>query len=122
MKKILVVDDDQFIRELYEDVLTQAGYEVVAAQDGEEGLAQILNGGFDLILLDIMLPKLDGIGVLSKLAAKTPKTKNGPVLVLTNLTADPMVAETVKLGARGYLLKAEFTPDKLLAAVKEYLG
>ena len=66
-QKILLVDDDQFIREIYEELLKKAGYEVDTAVDGKEGYEKILNGGYNLILLDVMLPFLDGIGILDEL-------------------------------------------------------
>lgn len=121
-KKILLVDDDQYIRELYLEVLKDAGYEVTPCTDGEAALAALSAGGFDLILLDIMMPKLDGIGVLKSAAAKTPPPQNGPVILLTNLAHDPVLQEATSLGAKGYLIKADMTPDQLVEKVKEYLG
>ena len=66
-KRILVVEDDQYIRDLYEEVLTEAGFEVDTAVDGEEGVVKAKKGGYNLILLDVMMPKLDGLGFLEEL-------------------------------------------------------
>ncbi|OGK21970.1 hypothetical protein A3C23_00355 [Candidatus Roizmanbacteria bacterium RIFCSPHIGHO2_02_FULL_37_13b] len=121
-KKILLVDDDQYLRELYTEVLQTAGYEVTTAIDGEQALNTIVKGGYDLILLDIMMPRLDGIGVLKSLKDKTINLPNGPIVLLTNLAHDPVILEATSLGAKTYLIKADITPDQLLVKVKEYLG
>ena len=121
-KKILLVDDDQYLRELYTEVLQTAGYEVTTANDGEAALNTIQKGGFDLILLYIMMPRLDGIGVLKSLKDKTINPPNGPIVLLTNLAHDPVIQEAASLGAKTYLIKADITPDQLLAKVKEYLA
>ena len=117
--KILIVDDDLYIRELYEEVLKDAGYEVSTAVDGEDGLSKVKVGGFDLILLDVMMPKLDGLGVLQKLSELSPKPTNGPIILLTNLSHDPIINEAMQHGASTYMIKADVTPDQLLAKVKE---
>lgn len=117
-KRVLLVDDDLFIRELYHEVLEQAGYDVDTAPDGEVGLQKILTGGYNLILLDIMMPKLDGVGVLDALQTQQPAQKNGPVALLTNLAHDPIVREALKKGAKDCLIKADLNPDEFLARVK----
>lgn len=120
-KKILIVDDDAYLRDLYEEVLKEAGYEVITAVDGEEGAGKLQAGGFDLTLLDVMMPKLDGLGVLKKLQETPPAIPNGPVLLLTNLAQDPIITEATQLGAKSYIIKADITPDQLIEKVKEYL-
>lgn len=114
----MVVDDDAFIRELYEEVLKNEGYDVTTAEDGEVALSKLLEGGFDAVLLDVMMPKLDGLGVLTKLKETKPKTPNGPILLLTNLDHDPMLDKAKELGASMYVLKAEILPPKLVELVK----
>ncbi len=121
-KRILIVDDDLYIRELYEEVLKDAGFTVVGAIDGREGLAQITEGGFDLILLDVMMPELDGIQVLQKTAQLTPKKPNGKIIILTNLSHDPTIQEGLNSGADSYLIKADITPDQLVAKVNDILN
>lgn len=121
-KRILVIDDDLYMRELYVEVLKSAGYEVDAAMDGEDGSIKLGQGGYDLALLDMMMPKIDGLGVLNELAKNPPAIKNGPIILLSNLDQERVVDEAVKRGASSYLIKADITPDTLLEAVKKYLG
>lgn len=120
-KKILIVDDDRYIRELYEELLKSEGYDVDTAVDGEEGLSKITAGGFDLILLDMMMPKIDGHGVLVKLGENPPKTPNGPIILLTNLANDPVIDLSLKAGAKASFIKSDHTPEEVLALVKKYL-
>ncbi len=121
-KKILVVDDDQYIRELYEEVLKEAGYTVETAVDGEEGLALMQKGGYDLVLLDVMMPKRDGLGVLSALNANPPVQKNGPIILVTNLGHDPIIKEAMQKGAASYMVKDSMNPDQFVENVKKQLG
>jgi CheY-like chemotaxis protein len=120
-RKILIIDDDLYIRDLYEEVLRDDGFNVETAVDGEEGLMKLQKGGYDLVLLDVMMPKRDGLGVLSELALHPPLTPNGPIIVLTNLGHDPIIKEAMSKGAASYLNKADMTPDQLLANIKKFL-
>src|SRR3989338_3788632 len=119
-KKILLVEDDQFARELYEEVLKDAGFEVNSAVDGLDGLAKIKIGGYDLILLDVMMPKMDGLDVLRSLINEPPAVKNGPIVLLTNLTNDPVIDTAYGLNAKGHLVKSDITPGELVEYVKKY--
>jgi two-component system, OmpR family, response regulator len=119
--KILIVEDDPFTRDLYEEVLRQEGFGVETAIDGEAGLIKLQEGGWRAVLLDIMMPKMDGLQVLKELAAKPPLVPNGPIIVLTNLAQDPIVNEALANGAKTYFLKSELNPDELVAKVKSYL-
>ena len=121
MTRILIVDDDLYLRELYEEILKGEGYEVQTAEDGEEGLKKIGAGQFDLVLLDVMMPKLDGLGLLSKLSEAPPRDKQPVIILLTNLGQDPAVKDALTKGAKGYLVKAELTPDQVVAEVKKYV-
>src|SRR3989338_6221579 len=121
MAKILIVEDDQFLRDLYNELLTEAGYTVAFAPDGEDGLDKAGVGGYDLVLLDIMLPKMDGLEVLRRLRDHKPKTPNGPVVLLTNLGQDAIIKEGFSLGATGYIIKSAMTPDQVLEEVKVFL-
>jgi len=119
-KKILLVEDELFVRELYERVLSQAGFKVVTAIDGAAGLNSAQDRP-DLILLDIMLPKIDGITVLRKL--KQDKTIKGiPVILLTNLGQESVVEEAFKIGAQDYLLKIKLAPYELVETVEGFFG
>lgn len=122
-KRILVVEDDQFLRELYVDVLSSAGYQIEQAPDGEIGYNLMKKGGYDLVLLDIMLPKMDGISILKKLSQETPpEIPNQIVVILSNLGQDSVIAEAINLGARGYMIKSDLTPEQALNEVKRYLS
>jgi len=122
MKRILLVDDDQYIRELYEEVLSDAGYTVETATDGEDALIKLHQGGYDLVLLDIVMPKRDGLSVLDALRSNPPKQPNGPILLLTNLGQEEVIKDAISKGVTSFLIKAEMTPDQLLAHVRRYLG
>lgn len=118
-KKILIVEDDQFLREFYVELLQGEGYAIDAAADGEDGLSKIKLGKYDLVLLDIMLPKKDGIQILKDLKLSPPlKTK---IVVLTNLGQDAVIKECFNLGAEGYLIKSALNPPEVLAEIKGFL-
>lgn len=121
-KKILIVEDDQFLREFYEELLSGEGYSVDSAPDGEIGLSKIQAGGYNLILLDIMLPKKDGTQILRDLKVSPAKTPNGPIVVLTNLGQDTIIETCFNLGAAGYLIKSAMNPDQVLKEVQNYLS
>ncbi len=121
-KKILVVDDDLFLRELYIEALQDAGFEVDSGVDGEDGLKKLQAGGYILTLLDIVMPKLDGLAVLDALSKTTSPEKNGPIVLLTNLSHETLHKEIRSRGAATYLIKAELTPGQLVDNVKKILA
>ena len=121
-KRLLLVEDDFFIRDLYKRQLEGAGITVDVAGTGQEGLDAIKKGTYDLVLLDIMLPKKDGIAILRDLAQNPPEGKNKVIVVLSNLGQESVIAEAVKLGARGYMIKSEMTPEQTVNEVKRYLA
>ncbi|HCB22267.1 hypothetical protein A3H81_04625 [Candidatus Daviesbacteria bacterium RIFCSPLOWO2_02_FULL_38_18] len=121
-KKILIVEDDQFLREFYQELLIAEGYFVDMAPDGEVALKKIWEKEFDLILLDIMLPKKDGVQILRELKTRPPKSPQVPIVVLTNLGQDTIIKECFDLGAEGYLIKSALNPDQVLTEVKSYLS
>lgn len=120
-QKILVIDDDLFIRELYDEVLKNAGYDVDLAENGEEGLSKLQAGGYSLILLDINMEPINGISVLEKLTETGDLAKNGPILLLTNMSMDSEIKEGIDKGAASYLMKVDLTPDQLLEKISAYL-
>ncbi len=120
-KKILIVEDDQFLREFYEELLQAEGFTIDTAEDGELGLAKAKQGGYSLILLDIMMPKKDGLQVLRDLKVSPPERINGPIVVLTNLGQDIVIKQCFALGAVGYLIKSAMNPDQVLTEVHSYL-
>lgn len=119
MKKILLVEDELFIRELYEKALQEAGYEVITAIDGDEAL-KLAKPGLNLILLDIMLPKIHGIDVLKKLKENS-LTKDIPVVLITNLGQESIIKDAFRLGAQGYIMKIRITPYDIVRNVNEFL-
>lgn len=121
-KRILVVEDEQVLRDLYVQILRDAGYLVEQAEDGELALAALVRGGYDAVLLDIILPKLDGLKILEKLARETPPQKpNRVVIILSNLGQEDVIAKSISLGAQGYMIKSDFTPDQVVKQIKYYL-
>lgn len=124
-KKIILVEDELFVRELYERVLKQAGFDTFGASDGQAGLELIQRESRsdhkpDLILLDIMMPKLNGIDVLKELKIDD-STKDVPVILLTNLGQGNVIREAFKLGAKGYLMKIRVTPYQMVEHVKDFI-
>lgn len=117
-RKILVVEDDTFLRELYHEMLTDAGYDTDIALDGEEAVLKINANQYGLILLDIMMPKKDGLQVLKEINDVNRKK----VIMLTNLGQDQVIKNALAAGASGYLIKSEFSPDELESKVSELMG
>ncbi|OGZ33293.1 MAG: hypothetical protein A3I88_02780 [Candidatus Portnoybacteria bacterium RIFCSPLOWO2_12_FULL_39_9] len=121
MSKILIIEDDPFLNEMYVTKFTQANFEVEVAIDGQEGLQKIEKNKPDLILLDIVLPKMDGFEILEKIK-NNPQLKKIPVVLLTNLGQRNEVEKGLSLGADEYIIKAHFTPTAVVAKVKEILA
>lgn len=119
VKKILLIEDDHFINQLYLRVLKQAGFNTTLASDGSEGV-KFADNSFNLILLDVMLPKIDGINVLRKLK-ENPLTQKIPVVLLTNLGQESVIKTAFKIGAQGYLLKMSMTPYEMVEKIQEFL-
>mgnify|MGYP001571609351 CR=1 FL=1 len=120
MKKILLVEDEKEIRELYALYLTDMGYTVISAEDGNVALQKALAEDWDLMLLDIMLPGQDGIQVLKMIKANE-RLRDRPVIALTNLNVESVINEIFDLGADGFLVKSEITPDKIVNEVETVL-
>jgi len=120
-KKILLVEDDKFLSEMYITKLTESGFEVEAAFDGEEGLSKADSFRPDLILLDIVLPKKDGFEVLKSLKEKE-ELKKILVIALTNLGQKEEVQKGFDLGADDYVIKAHFTPTEVVAKINRLLN
>ena len=120
MKSILLVDDDLTLREMYAERLKAEGFVVEMAQDGEEALAKVKDLNPCVILLDIMMPKINGLDVLKKLK-EDDTTKAIPVLVLTALIQDKDRMESVTRGADGYIVKSETMPGEVIQKIKDVL-
>ncbi|MDI6778083.1 MAG: response regulator [Patescibacteria group bacterium] len=119
-KKILVVEDDRSLQNALAEMISQEGYEVSSAFDGEEGLKKIGEFMPDLVLLDIILPKKDGYEVLAEIK-KNEKTKNIPVLILTNLEEVDNVQKALDLGATTFMVKSDFSLKDVIGKVRESL-
>lgn len=119
-KIILLIEDESDIRKIYAEVLTEAGYTVKEAADGTQGIQMARNEPWDLMLLDIMLPGQDGIHVLKDLKQVEDLVEK-PVLLLTNLENETIIAECFDMGADGYVIKSEITPDYIVTEVKKYI-
>ncbi|PIV10421.1 MAG: response regulator [Candidatus Portnoybacteria bacterium CG03_land_8_20_14_0_80_41_10] len=120
MKKILIIEDDPFLNEMYATKFSQSGFQVELAVDGQEGLKKIRTIKPNLILLDIVLPKMDGFEVLKEVK-KDAQLNKIPIVLLTNLGQKKEVEKGLSLGADEYIIKAHFTPTAVVAKVKEIL-
>ena len=120
MKKILFIEDEAALQKTFGDILGQEGYQMVSAMDGEEGLRLVKSEKPDLILLDLIMPKVNGFEVLKRLK-EDEETKDIPVIVLTNLEGTGDVEKALELGATTYLLKANYTLDGVLQKIKKAL-
>ncbi len=120
-KKVLIVDDEKEIVKAISEHLVWSGFQVASAADGEEGLQQAEAFKPDLILLDILMPKMDGIEMLRQLK-KEESTKDIPVIVLTNLDSLEKVAESVEAGSAQYLIKSNYSVEELEGKIREILA
>ena len=118
--KVILIEDEEMLSNMYEAKFIKEGFDIKKALDGETGLKLIQEENPDLVLLDIIMPKLDGFSVLRKIK-EDPKNKNIPVILLTNLGQDEDVKKGNSLGASGYLVKANMTPSQVVDKVKEFL-
>ena len=120
LKKILIIEDEPNIADIYQTVFSKKGYNALIAEDGKKGYDMANSEKPEAILLDILLPKVNGFELLKKF--KTEKgTKDIPVVVLTNLGHEQDKEEAIKLGASGYLVKALFTPEQIFRQVIELI-
>jgi CheY-like chemotaxis protein len=121
MKKILFIEDESALQKTFGDLLGQEGYQVIPALDGEVGLKLAQTENPDLILLDLILPKLHGFEVLKQLK-ENPQTKEIPVIALTNLEGIGDVEKAIELGAAHYLVKSNYSLEELITKIKQALG
>lgn len=120
MARILIVEDDKLLLSLYADILTGEGHQIDKAEDGIEAFEKIKTGGWDLILLDIIIPKINGLDVLEKVNQNPPINPNKCVVFLTNLDQGKEIKKALTLGD-GYIIKSQITPDDLVNEVDYYL-
>lgn len=120
-KRVLVTDDEKDLREAIVTALTYEGFETISAGDGEEGLSTALREKPDLIFLDLMMPKLDGVGMLKELRTDT-WGKTVPVIIMTALDDLEKIAEVLEEGGTEYLVKSSITLETIVKKAKTRLG
>jgi CheY-like chemotaxis protein len=114
-RKVLCIEDEHFIGELYARALTKAGYDVTVVFDGLKGLSAALTNEYDIILLDLMIPNMTGIELLSHLRESPEAAKlKAKIIITTNLEQKEEIREEVEKQADGYIIKAEITPKQLV--------
>lgn len=121
MSKVFVVEDDNILAKAITTALTQAGFQVEAAIDGQEALDKIPATEPDLILLDLLLPKKSGEEVLAELK-KNEATKDIPVLIATVKDDNDTISRCVALGIRGYFIKAHYTLDQIVETIEKVMA
>ena len=119
-KVILLIEDDPFLVGMYKDKLVSEGFEVIVAEDGFVGLNAAVTKHIDLILLDILIPKLSGIDLLARLKQDV-KGKDIPVIALTNLSDTANEEKVRNYGVRDYLVKSDHTPSQVVEVIRKYL-
>ena len=117
---LLIVEDDPLMNRMYNKIFTFEGYKVVSAGDGVEGLQKVRDEKPTVILLDIMMPKMNGLEVLDKLKAD-PETKSIPVVMLTNQNDERDITEAKKMGIAGYIVKSAATPSEVVNEVMKII-
>jgi len=119
--KILIVEDDKYYSRAYKDGFEDAGFTVVSANDGKEGLGKIKSDKPDLVLLDLLMPVEGGFEVLEELRMDD-EAKAVPVIILSNLGQDSDIQRAKELGAADYLMKSDLTMKEVIAKVKEHIA
>jgi DNA-binding response OmpR family regulator len=120
-KKILFIEDESALQKTFGDLLASRGYDMISALDGKAGVELAGTEKLDLILLDLVLPKLHGLDVLKRLK-EDEKTKSIPIVILTNLEGIKDVDKALELGATTYLVKAQYTLEEVFEKIKKVLG
>lgn len=121
MKKILVIDDDQFFPKTLEAALPQGKYTLLTAEDGEVGLEMLQKEKPDLIILDLMMPKLDGTSFLKKLK-ESPELHKAPILVSSNLSSVKKISDVMALGAVGYVIKSDESMQSIVQDIERIVA
>jgi len=121
MKKILIVEDEEILINLLQRKLIQGGYDVLVARNGEEGLKLMKETMPDIVLLDVLMPKMGGIEVMETMQ-KEDALKNIPVVIISNSGQPVEIDKAQKLGAKDWLIKTEFDPQEVVDKVKKQIG
>ncbi len=124
MKNILLIEDDPFLIEIYTKRLQEIGISLEVASDGEQGLRKLTEKKFDLLILDIVLPKIDGWEIMEKIKDLRSDVKglaDLKIVVLSNLGQKEDVEKAINMGATKYLIKAHYTPSEVVEEIKKVL-
>ena len=121
MASILIVEDDKFVRDLYQHEFEKSGYTIKVAEDGEIALKAVKESKLDCILLDVMLPKVDGLEVFRRIKEDSA-TKNIPVMILSNLGQDEIIRQALQIGAKAYIVKSLYTPSQVVNEIRGLVG
>ena len=117
MKKILIAEDDFYILDIYKSAFSTAGYDVDTAENGEKVLKKLKSNTFDVLLLDIMLPKVSGIEIINWCRTEDSPAKNILIYAITNLDESVFIKKVMDQGANGYFVKAQMTPQSLVEKI-----
>jgi DNA-binding response OmpR family regulator len=120
-KKIIIIEDDDLIRQLFGGELRKSGFAVEDFALGKPGLEALGQNKYDLLLLDIMLPDLNGLAILKE-ARQNVANKDLRIVMLTNLGQDNIISESYKLGANGFLIKSSYTPEQIIDEIKKMIS
>jgi len=120
MRKILVAEDDKFLLNIYKTKLTKEGFEVVTAEDGEEVIEKLNDTKYDLLILDLMMPKKDGFQVLEYIKSKKI-LKDTPIIIASNLGQKEDIDRALALGAQDYIIKSQTPLSELMTKINTYL-
>lgn len=121
-KKILIVEDEEAMRRALVDKFSKTGFNVISAADGEEGLAKALEEHPDLAMVDIIMPKIDGVSLVKKIREDTKWGADVPIIMLTNLSDPDSVSEVADYGVYDFLVKTDWKLDDVVRLVKEKLN
>jgi CheY-like chemotaxis protein len=119
MKNILIVEDDELLREIYATKLEMEGFNVTTASDGVEGLEKATSGGPDIILLDMIMPRMTGLEFLMAYQSRSPRAK---CVIMSNKSSTKEINQAKALGVLDYLIKSQLTPQEIVTRVHEYLA
>lgn len=122
-KVVLVVEDEAPLLDSYAEIIEDAGLVAMKAADGYKGIDALAAnvGVIDLVMLDLMMPGIDGLDVLKQIRGDEKKYGNMPIIVLTNLSSERVIKESFERGANGYLMKTELNPDQIIDEIKTAL-
>lgn len=125
MARVLIIDDYQEIRDLYTEILENQGHQVEAVESADEGVTKILKGGYNLILLDLLMPEKNGVWVLEQIQGKTPKKPNGKILIMSfenhSQETQNLIKEALKKGATAFIDKRIKLEEEVINKIKKFL-